>query len=568
MSYERMLIRAPRLSGRALEALVKLAESGAAGSLLRRRMLAELGVDKLRDLSMCEEPSPLPSRSAGGAKRSGARLKAPGATDLAPGSEDALEGTFRYADAADYEAAYLEGGTTPLEVAEALLECVGESESGPAPLRIFISQDRRELMELARASTRRYERGEHLGPLDGVPVAVKDELDQRGLPTTVGTSFLGRRPAAADATVVARLRASGALLAGKTNMHEIGLGVTGLNPHHGTARNPHDPARHTGGSSSGSAAAVASGICPISVGADGGGSIRIPAALCGIVGLKPTYGRMSAAGSAPLCWSVGTSGPMAVSARDAALAYMVMAGPDEDDPRTRGQPAPEAPDTRVADLGGMRLGVFPAWLEDADPGVVEVVQRALRGLEAAGANLHEIEIPELHLTRLAHMITIVAEMAASSMAERRRGRARHGLDVRLNLALSDGLTAADYVQAQRLRTRAMAHMDEVLSKVDGVLTPTTGCTAPLIAPDALRSGESNLVLLDRIMRFSPLANLTGLPSISFPVGYDEDGLPVGCQLIGRPWSEAFLLEVAAVAERLTPRRAPRFAADPLGRAST
>jgi Asp-tRNA(Asn)/Glu-tRNA(Gln) amidotransferase A subunit family amidase len=161
-----------------------------------------------------------------------------------------------------------------------------------------------------------------LGPLDGVPIAVKDELDQVPYATTAGTRFLGREPASSDATVVARLRSAGALLVGKTNMHEVGLGITGVNPHHGTSRNPYDPARITGGSSSGSAAAVAAGLCPIAVSADAGGSIRIPAALCGVVGLKPTFGRMSERGAAALCWSLAHIGVIGASSADVALVAM------------------------------------------------------------------------------------------------------------------------------------------------------------------------------------------------------------------------------------------------------
>ncbi len=563
MSYVRKATRAPRLTGRALEAVVKLAETPGAGALLRARMLAELGVTELRRADMEEQPTPWPVLQP-------VRRRRRVATDLDALLERSPRGAgkgapegFCYASVSDYASAYRNGETTPLSVAEAVLELIDESERRTPPMRLFIAKDRRDLLAQAKASTERFERKEPLGPLDGVPAAVKDELDQEGYPTTVGTSFKGRRPADRDATVVGRLRAAGALLVGKTNMHEIGLGVTGLNPHHGTARNPHDPARFPGGSSSGSAATVAAGLCPIAVGADGGGSIRIPSALCGVVGLKPTFGRMSSFGSAPVCWSVGAVGPIAANARDAALAYMLMAGPDKADPGSLHQPAPVMPDLEKKGLSGLTLGTYSPWLEDADPAVVETTRTAMRRLEDAGARFEQVELPDLHLFRLAHLITIVAEMSASQMADLRTERTRYGLDVRLNMALSEGLSAADYVHAARLRTRATERMSEILASVDGILTPSTGCTAPLLRDDALVSGESDLALLERIMRFAPLANLTGLPAITFPSGYDHSSLPVGCQIIGRPWREDVLLRIAHVAEGPAERRRPRWFASPL-----
>lgn len=231
---------------------------------------------------------------------------------------------------------------TPLDVARRYLTAVAEGEADAAPLRAVVHLAEADLLAQAEAATARFERGEPLGPLDGVPIGVKDELDQVPHPTTVGTTFLARGPATADATVVARLREAGALLVGKLNMHEIGIGTTGLNPHLGTARNPCGPAHHTGGSSSGCGAAVAAGLCPIAVGADAGGSIRTPASLCGVVGLKATYGRVSEHGAFPLCWSMGHVGPLGATVRDVALGYLAMAGVDPHDGATAGQPRPTA----------------------------------------------------------------------------------------------------------------------------------------------------------------------------------------------------------------------------------
>ncbi|MCK5197858.1 MAG: amidase, partial [Spirochaetales bacterium] len=208
----------------------------------------------------------------------------------------------------DYASLYRKKKITPLEVAEKLLEIIYDDE-GADPLNAIIKLDREDFLGQAADSAERLKAGKPRSLLEGVPIAVKDEIDALPYSTNVGTSFLGQSAAAADAEVVRRLREAGALILGKANMHEIGIGVTGINPHFDSTRNPHNPECYTGGSSSGSAAAVAAGYCPAAIGADGGGSIRIPASLCGVTGLKPTFGRVSERGAAPLCWSVAHIGP-------------------------------------------------------------------------------------------------------------------------------------------------------------------------------------------------------------------------------------------------------------------
>ncbi|MBI4702532.1 MAG: amidase [Deltaproteobacteria bacterium] len=557
MSYDLKPMKAPRAAGSLLHAFVAIVENPVTGSLLADKLLRDAGIHALREIEASGPPLFAPPvfdrvREIADPAAPPADLRAL-ARQLGP----APGASFRPESAADFQAAYAAGRTSPTRVAERFLEHVGDSEGLEPPMRLFIAQDADDLREQARASTARHTRGEPLGPLDGVPVAVKDELDQRPYPTTVGTSFLGREPVVADAEAVARLRAAGALLVGKTNMHEIGLGVTGLNPHHGAARNPYDPARMTGGSSSGPAATVAAGLCPIAVGADGGGSIRIPAALCGVVGLKPTFGRVSEHGAAPLCWSVAHVGPIAATVRDLALAYAAMAGPDPKDATSLRQPAPGWDGIGQRGLGGIRLGIFRPWFEDAAPAVVEICRHTLDALADAGAKIVEVAIPELGLLRSAHLVTIIAEMAGAHLAHYRRHRADYGADTRLNLALARRLLGYDYVHAQRLRARLCAHFAQVMAEVDAVVTPATACTAPLLAPDALHSGESNLEVTDQIMRFAPAGNFTGLPAMSCPAGYDELGLPVGLQLLGRAWEEHVLLRIAGAIEQQVERREPR-----------
>ncbi|MBW2454710.1 MAG: amidase [Deltaproteobacteria bacterium] len=565
MPYDLKPMKAPRAAGGMLRVLVAAIENPATGALLADKLLGDSGVTGLRQLPAEGPPSSRPPVFDHDLPRASLDRPAPDLQALLETLPEPPAAEFWPETSRAFVGAYQAGRLTPLDVAQRTIEIVRRSDERRPAMRVLIAHHRDDLMAQAQASAERYRAGSPLGPLDGVPVAVKDELDQTPYPTTVGTRFLGKAPASADAEVVARLRAAGALLVGKANMHEIGIGVTGLNPHHGAARNPYDPTRAPGGSSSGSAAAVAMGLCPIAVGADGGGSIRIPAALCGQVGLKATFGRISEHGAAELCWSVAHVGPIAATVADTALAYAVMAGPDDKDASSLLQPEPELTGIDEGDLSGLRLGIYRPWFEDAETAVVERCYQAVDRLVEAGAEIRDVTIDELEVVRVAHMVTIVSEMTTAHLAHYREHRRDYGLDTRINLALGRRLQAYDYVQAQRHRARMWRNFARVLSDVDVIVTPTTGRTAPELPEDALRTGESNLEVLGEIMRFAAAANLTGLPAISVPVGYDEGARPIGLQLMGRAWQEHLLLRLAAVVERGTPRREPevcyRYLAD-------
>ncbi len=465
---------------------------------------------------------------------------------------------FRFSTVQDYARAYREGKITPEDVAHRVLEAVVSSNAAEPPLRAIIAMDREDVLRQAREATLRFQEGRALSLFDGVPVAVKDEVDMLPYPTTVGTSFLGKSPCKEDSTVVARMRAAGALMIGKANMHEIGIGVTGLNPHHGTPRNPYAPDHFTGGSSSGPGAAVAAGLCPAAIGADGGGSIRIPASFCGVVGLKPTFGRVSELGAAPLCWSVAHLGPLAATATDAALAYAVMAGPDPRDPNSLRQPTLTLAGWDQIDLSGLKLGVYWPWFRHATADIVSACEAMLQKFESMGAELREIVIPDLEAGRIAHTITIVGEMSTSLERYYAGHHREYGADVRMNLALARAFTAMDFVQSQQVRTRLIANFVKAFEHVDVILTPSTALPAPIIPKAALPDGESDLSTLIEIMRFATPANLTGFPAISFPVGYNEANLPLGMQAIGRAWQEATLLRLALAAERVVDRRSPEI----------
>lgn len=536
MSYQHREVKAPRIVGWALRSLAALAENPLSAGMVRQQMLRQLGFEEWRRLPIDDTPLPMALHPRSSDETPAADL------DLQALVDQSLPAA-PFVTVAEYRQAYLQGHSNPRRVVDKLCAAVDASEHMDRPLRVFIHFDREDLISQAEASAARYAKGQSLGPLDGVPVAVKDELDVAGMPTTVGTGFLGKTPAQQDATVVARLRAAGALIIGKTNMHEIGIGVTGINPNHGSARNPYHLDHVTGGSSSGSAAAVAAGFCPIAVGADGGGSVRIPAAFCGQFGLKSTFGRVSEHGAAPLAWSVAHIGPIASSVDDLALAYAVMAGPDEADPLSRHQSPVSLQALHQTELTGLKIGVFDLWFDDASEAVRQHCRAALEQAQALGAQIVPIQLEALQESHLAHLITIVAEMSASQQQYLQQG-ARHGTDVRLNLALAQGLSATDYVQAQRWRQRAVAIWNEQLEQVDLIASPMTGLTAPKLHPEALSDGESDLTILNEIMRFATIGNLTGLPALTLPVGVDDGGLPVGLQLIAGAWKEALLLRVA------------------------
>lgn len=549
--YDLKSVKLPYLAGGALKLFASLVEGAFKGALIPT-LFESAGVTWLRKQHFDEAPTYAPIHYTGQLQDKAAAV--PEAEF--PKSPSQGKG-FVFTSIHEYANAYRAGTLTPEDVAKRVLEAIEQSDATSQPLRAFIAVNREDVLRQAKESTQRFKDGKPLSLFDGVPVAVKDEMDMTPYPTTVGTAFLGKTPAREDATVVARLRSAGALLIGKTNMHEIGINVTGLNPHHGTTRNPYNPAHFTGGSSSGSATAVASGFVPVAIGADGGGSIRIPAGFCGLVGLKATYGRVSEFGAFPLDWTVAHIGPIAGSATDAALTYALIAGPDPKDDISLHQPLPSIKGWDDTNLKGLRIGIYREWFNHADKEVVAACEAMLKQFEAMGCEVKEIVIPNLEANRIAHTVSIVSEMVQGMSQTYDEHHTEHGLDVRINLALGRQFSADDYVKAQRIRTRMIAHFNKAFNDVDVILTPTTAIAAPEIKKGALPDGESDLSVTVEIMRFATAANLTGLPAITFPVGYTQKGLPIGMQAMGRAWDEVTLLRMAYAAEKVIEHKAPQ-----------
>lgn len=549
--YDLKSVKLPYLAGGILKLFTSLVE-GPLGGLLTPSLFESAGINWLRKQHFDENPTYQPVHHIGELQAESAAV----AEKEFPQKASTLKG-FQFPGVHDFAKAYRDGTTTPEEVAQNILNAVRKGNIGDKPLNAFIAINHDDVLRQARESTLRIKAGKPFSIFDGVPIAIKDEIDMTPYPTTVGTAFLGKTPATEDATVAARLRSAGALLVGKANMHEIGINVFGLNPVHGTTRNPYNLNHFTGGSSSGSATAVAAGFAPVAIGADGGGSIRIPASFCGLVGLKATHGRISEHGAYPLDWSVAHIGPLAWSATDAALTYAVIAGPDPKDPTSLHQPLPSLKGWDDLDLKGLKIGIYWDWFRHADAEVVAACEAMLKEYEKMGCEIVEIIIPNLEANRVAHSVTILTEMAQAMNATYGEHHKEHALDVRINLAMARQLSATDYVTAQRIRTRIINHFNTAFQKADVILTPSTGIAAPEIKKGALPNGESDLSTTIEIMRFATAGNMTGLPAISFPVGYTQKGLPIGLQAMGRAWDEVTLLRLALAAEQVMERREPQ-----------
>ncbi len=552
--YDLKSVTLPKLTGMGLRVFARALDNGLTRGVLLNRLLADGGVLGLREMKLTEVPMMKPL-----VQGDVEQIAEPVDLDeiLLEITKDTASNEAPFTTIQDYAVAYREGKVTSMEVAERVLVGIEQSDDSERPLRAFISVNREDVLRQARESAERIAAGRPLSVLDGVPVAVKDEVDMVPHPTTVGTRFLGGKAATQDATVVARLRAAGALLIGKTNMHEIGINPEGHNVHHGHVRNPYHLDHDSGGSSSGSGAAVGAGLVPLAVGADGGGSIRIPAGHCGVVGLKPTYGRVSEHGAAPLCWSVAHLGPIGATVEDVAIGYALMAGRDERDEHTWAGTAVSLENWQNKDLTGLKVGIFWDWFNHATPEIVAACKRAVDSLVQAGAELVGIDVPELEAQRVAHAVSILSEMGAA-MGNYPENWMDFAPATRVNLSVGRAATARDYVQAQRMRTRAMGIWKTVYEQVDVVVTPGSAVTAPPIPAGGLSDGWSDLSTVTEVMRFIVPGNFVGLPAMTMPVGYDSVGLPICLQLMGRHWEEALLLRTGNVVEQSVERRLPNL----------
>ncbi|MBI3330250.1 MAG: Asp-tRNA(Asn)/Glu-tRNA(Gln) amidotransferase subunit GatA [Nitrospinae bacterium] len=438
---------------------------------------------------------------------------------------------------------------SPVEVTRAQLERI---DSLDKTLNAYITVLPDQALQEARKAEQEIVRGDYRGPFHGVPIAVKDLFESGGMKTTAGSLLLKDYVPAQDATALARLRQQGAILLGKLNLHEFAYGGTGVNPHYGTSKNPWSLDRVPGGSSSGSGVAVAAGIAFGSLGTDTGGSVRLPAAFCGIVGLKPTYGRCSRAGIIPLAWSLDHPGPMVRSVGDAALMLNVIAGHDPRDPATAPRPVPDYTHGLAGDLQGVRIGLpRPVFLDDLDPEVEAAVKGAMRDLESLGARIEIIPLPKMRHAQFISAIIIAAEAAAYHLESLRMRAHQFGPDVCARLKLGTLLPAWAYLKAQRMREAIRREMVAAMAQVDVLLTPTVAVEAPTIEQCTVKSGDPLPPVLTQVARLTRPFNLTGSPVISIPCGFTFSGLPIGMQIVGKPFDEAMVLRVAHAYEQAT-----------------
>jgi aspartyl-tRNA(Asn)/glutamyl-tRNA(Gln) amidotransferase subunit A len=539
-----------RISGRTLSALVTAVRHTPARGPLTQLLRHDLGIERARALGPeARGDLPLttaPLRARKSHTRPSEQLAAPQHLGL-PRSAVALQ------------AAYRRGSHDPVLVVQRALAAARSLSNQSPTLGPLSAYDDERAHAAALESRERFRAGAPLSPLDGVPIAIKEEVHQLGLSARLGTSFLPHDAGAQDACAVARLRKAGALIIGQTPMTEFGLSPLGANQHRRMPRNPHDRSRLAGGSSTGSAVAVATGVTPVSLGCDGGGSIRIPAALCGVFGLKPTFGRIPAVGlGLQGATSVVHLGPLAVCTGELASFVELSCGADAGDPISELAPSLDAGELTSA-LGrgvrGLRIGVDEAEWAAADSELTGPCRDALALLEKAGAELVPIRIVSAAHAAAIGYLTIGIEAFTAMSQLRQRHMDAMGPDLQLFLSGIETFRPDDYIDGQRLRQGLRREVAEVLRQVDLIALPSTARSAPQVSEEEARGGFVDPPLLDGMCRYAFLANLTGLPAVSVPVGGDRDGMPVGLQLIGDAWDEACVLQAAASLERIGVARA-------------
>ncbi len=445
---------------------------------------------------------------------------------------------------------------SPVDLTNVMFDRIDEVDE---QINSYITVMKQEALADAKRAEQEIMDGHYRGPLHGVPIAVKDLLNTKGIRTTSGSKVLADNLPDLDATVITKLREAGAIILGKLNMHEFAFGVTNKNNHYGDAKNPWDVERTPGGSSGGSGAAVAAGLAFVAIGSDTGGSIRTPAALCGIYGLKPTFGRVSKHGAIPLAWSLDHLGPMARNVEDLAIALEAIAGFDSNDPTTVEKSVPRYQSELHDTLAGIKIGVPTNYFFDfVEEEVEQSVRHAIATMEKLGATLVDINIPELSLAEFSELVTIQAEAATYHHDMLTEKSHLYGNDVRTTLQAGELVTAVQYIQAQQARRKIQEAVSRAFAEVDVIAAPSLPMTAPKWKENfKIIKGESKAITAE-FVRFAAPANLTGIPSLSLPTGFSSDGLPMSMQLMGRAFEELRLLQVASALEKasLTDDRIP------------
>jgi aspartyl-tRNA(Asn)/glutamyl-tRNA(Gln) amidotransferase subunit A len=437
------------------------------------------------------------------------------------------------------------GRLTAVELTEAVLDRVAGLN---ADLNAYLHVAAGPALAQARAADTGARRDHR--PLLGIPLCVKDIVDVAGMPTTAGAAPAWMRTPVRDATVVARLRAAGAVLVGKGHTNEFAYGADGRNPHWNDCRNPYDPARVSGGSSSGPAVAAASGMALGGIGTDTSGSVRIPAALCGLVGVRPTLGRVSRAGVVPLSWSYDAVGPLARSVDDAALLLGVMMGFDPADPTSANRPVPRF-EPRPDGIRGLRLGVIEELVAGAEQYVADGTTAAVEHLAALGAEIVPVRLDLLRQAAAMHLVVQQTEAAQVHAPWFDAHRDHYSEQVRRRLEAGQGMPAGAYLTAQQARRLLIDEVGQAMTRLDALLAPTVPVVAPPRTAAEVDVRGARVTLREAMLMCTlPLTQL-GSPVATVPIG-THGGLPYGMQIAGRPFAEALVLRVAAACEQRWP----------------
>lgn len=434
---------------------------------------------------------------------------------------------------------------SPMEVTKKTLEAIFEKDEH---LNAYITVMEDEALKQAGEAEKEIMNGNHKGPLHGIPVNLKDLIYTKGVKTTSGSEIYKDFIPDYDAEIVTRLRRAGAVIMGKVNMHEFAYGTTGDRSYFGPVRNPHDPSKITGGSSSGSGAAVAAGLAYGSIGSDTGGSIRIPASCCGIVGMKPTFGRVSKHGSIPLCWTLDHLGPMTRTVKDNALLLNAISGFDEKDPYSVNVPTEDFTADIGKDIKDLTIGIPTSFYFDIiQPEVKEIFEANVEKLEMQGANIEHVDLDYMEELLIAQSVILTSEAYAALETEIREQPEKIEEEVRGRIINGINMQAVDYIRALKVKHAAVDEFLRVLDKVDTIMTPTLSVLPSDIEQREIEvNGKTEHPRL--LNRLTGPTNTTGLPSISVPGGTSQNGLPVGVQFIGRPFAETSLYRFARQVE--------------------
>ncbi len=436
---------------------------------------------------------------------------------------------------------------SPMAVVERFLARIEELDP---QLHAFITVTAKSARVSASAAEDALKSGRSFGPLRALPFACKDVFCTKGVRTTGGSRVLEDWVPDHDAGVVEALATAGAILIGKTNLHEFAYGATGENERFGTPPNPWDLSRMPGGSSTGSAVAVAAGLASFALGTDTGGSVRAPAALCGLVGLKPTYGLVTCYGVIPFCWSLDHVGFLTRSVADAALLLETAAGHDARDPVSVRAPCRAYGKALTGELGGLTIGVPRRhFFERVDPEILDATDAALGRAESRGARVIDVDTPDMEDARTVSLVVQMPEALSYHGTHLRTKSALYGDDLRGGFALGQFILAEHYVRAKRMMTLYRQEMSTLFERVDLLVTPTSPMIAPLRGTTAVTIDGREEALGDAHARFTYFFNLTGHPAMTLPSGWHSKGLPMGVQLIARHFEEATLLRAGDAIER-------------------